>query len=906
MKRMTVVSSEGSEPSRASEAHEGSLKLFFSYAPFTGTTSALLDELQGMVGRGKDVFLAELVVPSTGATVGMPFDVDQVLKRKPDLVALDDFAAANPPGSRNRYRYQDALELLHAGIDVYAPLRVSNLESERDRVKAITGQTPSLLVPDRMFYNAQQVEFVDMDPTLLAERSKAAGRAQVDIDALRQLRLLAMRCVSYYVASSSSAARSETGGPGPARFDGVHDRMVALVTPGEPPNEVLHEAQRLADMRRAPLQALCVRHARRGASQADDPELDRLSEQVGALGYDLVTLTGEDIYEVLRDYLRVQGIQDVVLTSSMYARLQPAGAFQRRRQAGEAIGGVRTHIIPGAAAPDSRGREFSRGVRSVLEFKPSDLLVALLAVAASIGVAMLFYLFGFGEVAYLVYFLAATLVAAYTRSYLPSILTLVLCCVLEATVVLPRFSVALGTTGVISYAIMVASLSIVTVIAVGMGRSAESAGIRERHTQAIYELGRLLSSTHGLIEVVDVSLDALTRLFSRSVAFYVSDPFERPSVGGRNRRLPTTRTVPGDIDAEEFERINECNIAHWVFVNDQPAGAGTDTNSASRILYLPLEMDGSVIGVVAISELRPLSAGEREFLDLVIDQILAAFERRAMAASHASDLRAMRVSNIRNVFIGGLVESVSQSAETVSSISRMIQTAKTDDTQYKEALEEVADMESRRTRIMTDRLRADLDERDDSGSKCDVRAEVTSVVETSRQGLGSTVIELEPSEEVSAITADAVMVREATALVLEASLSCAPVGGCVSVGVHGHPGFVTVSVSDDRPDALTTPVAAFSHDYDAQRSHRLLALLADHDLIVGDTDSSRALAEALGVPTAACVIDGRADIRRIARIDRTQYGLYIAALIVRAHNGEIKMRHRLGGGSVTTFSLPMG
>ena len=182
MKRTTVVSTEAAASTGVSgtehdeRPERGSLKLFFSYAPFTGTTTALLDEVQGMVARGRDVFLEEMSVPATGKHVGQPFDVDAVLKRRPDLVALDDFAIANPPGSRNKYRYQDALELLHAGIDVYAVLRVSSLQGERDRITLITGREPRCSVPDHLFYNAQQVEFVDIDPEELAERSAIAAR----------------------------------------------------------------------------------------------------------------------------------------------------------------------------------------------------------------------------------------------------------------------------------------------------------------------------------------------------------------------------------------------------------------------------------------------------------------------------------------------------------------------------------------------------------------------------------------------------------------------------------------------------------------------------------------------------------------------------------------------------------
>lgn len=901
MKRTTVVSAEGEGAAR-----QGSLKLFFSYAPLTGTTTALLDELQGMVGRGKDVLLSELVVPSTGSLVGTPFDVDQALKRRPDLVALDDFAAPNPPGSRNAHRYQDALELLHAGIDVYAVLRVSNLESECDRVAQITGSQPSDLVPDRLFYEADQVEFVDIDPQELSERSHGMGRSVGDIDVLRQLRNLAMQCVSFYVASDTASC-----GPAPAAaaVASPRDRVLALVDPDEEPTSVLHEAARLTGVSDAPPQAVCVRHEGRGSSPDtgdDDPDQARLQAKVDALGWELVTLWGSSAADVLRDYVRLHGISDLVLSDTLLARLQEEDRASRRRLSHDALDGARVHVVPGASPRARRHRPIRGGLGSLMDFDAFGVLVALVAVALSIGAAWALYYAGVGMEVYLLYILAATVVAAYTKSYVPSLLTIGACCAIEATVLLPHFSVTLDSAGYFSYALMAVVMLLVSFTAVAMGRAEARARYREQHTQSIYELGKRLAFSHGQIEVVDVSLDALVRLFGRSVAFYTADPFDRDVARREGPRagMPTCKTVAGDMEAREFERITERNVAHWVFANAAPAGAGTDTNSTSDALYLPLEMDDSVIGVVAVSARRQLTASDRSFLDMVISQVLGAFERQALAVSHKVDLRAMRVSQIRDGFIASLVSSVSQSAGTMAEMTRMLQVTRDDDTLYREAVQDACGMESLRTHVMADRVGVALSE-EQSRAKCDVRAMVGQAVTEVRRGRGSTSIVMEPSEDVPRLVADTELLRLATVLIMESSLALAPVGGVVTVGVHGHPGFVTVSVSDDRPDALSGPAVAFARGYDADRARRLVAFLSDHGAVTDESQSLPSLAQALGVPRAACMVDGRADARRIGRIDRTQYGLYVAALVVRAHGGEIKTRHRLGGGSVTSYHLPV-
>ena len=69
-----------------------------------------------------------------------------------------------------------------------------------------------------------------------------------------------------------------------------------------------------------------------------------------------------------------------------------------------------------------------------------------------------------------------------------------------------------------------------------------------------------------------------------------------------------------------------------------------------------------------------------------------------------------------------------------------------------------------------------------------------------------------------------------------------------------------------------------------------------------------ALCRAMRLPEGAARSDGDRDgalnRQRILRLDRLEYGLYMAALMVRAHGGTIKQRYRLGGGAVVTFAVP--
>ena len=98
------------------------------------------------------------------------FDLDAALMRKPDLILVDELAHTNAQGCRHKKRYQDVIELLDAGINVYTTVNVQHLESLHDIVASITHVRVYERIPDDIFDDAGQVELVDIAPEELRQR----------------------------------------------------------------------------------------------------------------------------------------------------------------------------------------------------------------------------------------------------------------------------------------------------------------------------------------------------------------------------------------------------------------------------------------------------------------------------------------------------------------------------------------------------------------------------------------------------------------------------------------------------------------------------------------------------------------------------------------------------------------
>jgi two-component system sensor histidine kinase KdpD len=169
---------------------EGSLKVYLGYAAGVGKTFEMLQEGHRLQSRGLDVVIGyvephdrpetialtqgfEKVPVRTHSIGGRDFpemDLQAVLKRKPQVVLVDEFAHSNITGAKNEKRYQDVFEILAAGINVITTLNVQHLEGVADKITQATQVPISERIPDHVLGRADQVVIVDVSMEELRER----------------------------------------------------------------------------------------------------------------------------------------------------------------------------------------------------------------------------------------------------------------------------------------------------------------------------------------------------------------------------------------------------------------------------------------------------------------------------------------------------------------------------------------------------------------------------------------------------------------------------------------------------------------------------------------------------------------------------------------------------------------
>ncbi|MGN0478559.1 MAG: sensor protein KdpD, partial [Hominenteromicrobium sp.] len=323
----------------ASGKPRGRLKIFFGYAAGVGKTYTMLQAAHQAKARGVDVvagYIEPHAHPQTAALLdGMEqlavrqvrhggvllheFDIDAALKRKPQLILVDELAHTNVQGSRHVKRYQDVQELLNAGIDVYTTVNVQHIESLNDTVASITGTLVRERIPDSVFDQADQVELVDIEPRDLLDRltnreeqaQRTAGNS-FTAENLTALREIALRRCADRVNHLTENARIQS------RSDYHTDEHILVCLSSSPSNaKIIRTAARMAQAFRGTLTALFVETPSFASMSEEDKnrlrENMRLAQQLGA---EIETTYGEDVPYQIAEFARLSGVSKIVIGRS--------------------------------------------------------------------------------------------------------------------------------------------------------------------------------------------------------------------------------------------------------------------------------------------------------------------------------------------------------------------------------------------------------------------------------------------------------------------------------------------------------------------------------------------------------------------------------------------------------------
>ena len=269
------------------------------------------------------------VIPYRGVHL-KEMDVDAILARHPHTVIVDELAHTNVPGSKNRKRYEDVLELLDAGINVMAAVNIQHLETLNDAVNRSANTVIRETVPDNFLKRANEVVNVDVTVDELRSRLRqgkiyAAEKVEQSLanffrkGNLNMLRELSLRTTAEQVGNQASEYRRVQGleqAPIPEKV------MVCLSTrPGI--ERLLRVGARIAGRLATNWYAVYVRRPDEDKGHGDPAAFHRLEEyqrMARDLGAQVVTLSDRNVADALIRFAQQESISHVVFGQSARSR----------------------------------------------------------------------------------------------------------------------------------------------------------------------------------------------------------------------------------------------------------------------------------------------------------------------------------------------------------------------------------------------------------------------------------------------------------------------------------------------------------------------------------------------------------------------------------------------------------
>ncbi|MFA6279704.1 MAG: sensor histidine kinase KdpD [Bdellovibrionales bacterium] len=588
----------------------GRLKIFFGSCAGVGKTYSMLTAAHEQIKQGVDVVVGlvethgrpqteellkdiPVLTPQALTYRGITlyeFDLEKALERKPALIIVDELAHTNAPGSRHPKRWNDVIELLDAGINVFTTLNVQHIESLSDIVASATGIWVKETLPDSVFDMADDVVLVDINPEDLLLRlregkvyvaagaNKRAAENFFKIDNLNSLREIALRRMAERVDAERSATASES-----SPHANVAEKLLVIIDTDYDSVKLIRATKRLAIALKAPWTALYVevgeydsasnRTKRRSAEM-----MERIIERLDGT---MVSLRGDDIIDETLAYARKHGITKIVVGKdsawSLRNLLKNHAIDRLIRQSGV----IDILIITrqdSLIAPEST-------VSPLTHFRPLNYLIAFITVVA-------FTLLGGGldkilttTDQALLYLTGIVLVA--TKLGLGPALFYALLAASALNIFFMSLHPDQGAndqSSIMTFVVMLITGYAIATQAARLRSQARAARDKEERTQALYLLTRKLTATRGRLPVAQVIADYLDKTLHVNATVWMTNAQGHPAM------------LLGELPQDTY--YNDFGALQWCFENLKGAGRGTSTMPSAAGFYLPLVTGGETLGVL--------------------------------------------------------------------------------------------------------------------------------------------------------------------------------------------------------------------------------------------------------------------------------------------------------------------
>jgi two-component system sensor histidine kinase KdpD len=331
-------------------AEPARLRIYIGAAPGVGKTFDMLNDANLLREQGVDVVIGLVETHGRAETEARireleviplrvieyrsvhlkEMDVEAILARRPHTVVVDELAHTNVPGSKNRKRYEDVMELLDAGINVLTAVNIQHLETLNDAVARSANTTIRETVPDSVLKRADEVVNVDVTVDELRARlrqGKIYAPEKVEQSLanffrkgnLNMLRELALRTTAEQVGSQAAQYRRNQG----LEQAPIPEKVMVCISARPGTEKLVRVGARVAGRLATNWYAVNVAAPEQDKGHGDPDAFQRLHDvqrMARDLGAQVITLTDKNVADALIRFAQQESISHVVFGQSVRSR----------------------------------------------------------------------------------------------------------------------------------------------------------------------------------------------------------------------------------------------------------------------------------------------------------------------------------------------------------------------------------------------------------------------------------------------------------------------------------------------------------------------------------------------------------------------------------------------------------
>jgi two-component system sensor histidine kinase KdpD len=804
----SVTASPVSDPASERRGKPGRLKVFLGMAPGAGKTAAMLQAALAEKTAGRNVLIATAQIhdddalatlasrlPRVASHPGGEIHAEEIIALRPDIAVVDELARANPRDARHPKRFQDVVELLEAGIDVFTTLNVYEIASRADLLWPLAGVQSGQIVPDGLLDKAEIV-LVDAAPAELIARTRkvqpaveeqpAPHAAPVfEEDSLVMLREMAARYFAERLARDSQERRHALRATGPAR---AGHRILVAVESDEASEKLILWTRRLAGSLNASWIVLYVETSP-SVPPALEARVTRNLELARELGAEVITTADSDLAAAVLRVANSRNITQIVIGKKNrppWWRKFQADPVLARLTSGS--GDIGVHVVPlhrDDAVPVPRRRMAGAGWAQYA-----------IVVATVLAVAFAGYLVT----------PRVTQVGAHAMAFLSLLAVVILALFVERG---PALLAAALSAGIWDYFFLppvfafrvshfedALLLIMYFVVALALGQlttriRAQEIAERQRESRAtaLYLLGRELAEAATVEQIIGKVVSELGRTFDAEVAVLLPDARDQLEVRGE-----------GTLKPDDRERA----VAAWAFEHRQAAGKFTPNLPAVDSIYVPLESSSSVLGVAGLRLGQPsaLTIHQRNLLDALTRQIALALDRQRLRELSENAKLLAESERLGKTLLDSISHELRTPLAAIKAAAGNLAEFNTPGAPFSGAIEEIQEAAQRLNRLVgkiLDIARLESGHVQPLSSECEINDIVNLAVAETETELARHKLEVQMPAQLPIVRTDFVLLQQALMNLLSNAAVHTPAGTPVTLRVWTQDCTLYFSVADRGP-----------------------------------------------------------------------------------------------------------